>query len=116
MAYLLSRNIRIEEGLVDHPFNSGEKRLARILPLPAHLGKGSNHVGILIPKINRETPADMVGTTRSGVSMFINKFRKLGMIDYNRGLKIHSSLLNVVLRDQVSPHSLSDKFFQTEQF
>jgi CRP-like cAMP-binding protein len=99
MTYLLSRNIRIEEDLVDHLFNSSEKRLARILLLLAHFGKESNNVDLLIPKISQETLADMVGTTRSRVSMFMNKFRKLGFIEYNGGLKIHSSLLNIVLHD-----------------
>jgi CRP-like cAMP-binding protein len=99
MSYLLSRNIRIEEDLVDQLFNSSEKRLARILLLLAHFGKESNNVDLLIPKISQETLADMVGTTRSRVSMFMNKFRKLGFIEYNGGLKIHSSLLNIVLHD-----------------
>jgi len=99
MVYILSRNIRIEEDLVDHLFNSSEKRLARILLLLAHYGNESQNVDILIPKISQETLADMVGTTRSRVSTFMNKFRKLGFIEYNGGLKIHSSLLNIVLHD-----------------
>jgi CRP/FNR family cyclic AMP-dependent transcriptional regulator len=99
MSYLLSRNIRIEEDLVDQLFNSSEKRLARILLLLAHYGKESENVDLLIPKISQETLADMVGTTRSRVSSFMNKFRKLGFIEYNGGLKIHSSLLNIVLHD-----------------
>jgi CRP-like cAMP-binding protein len=98
MSYLLSRNIRIEEDLVDQLFNSSEKRLARILLLLAHFGKESETEPI-IPKISQETLADMVGTTRSRISFFMNKFRKLGLIDYNGGLKIHSSLLNIVLHD-----------------
>jgi CRP/FNR family cyclic AMP-dependent transcriptional regulator len=98
MAYLLSRNIRIEEDLVDHLFNSSEKRLARILLLLANVGKESKTEHI-IPKISQETLADMVGTTRSRISLFMNKFRKLGFIEYNGGLSIHGSLLNVVLHD-----------------
>jgi CRP-like cAMP-binding protein len=99
MAYLLSRNSRIEEDLVDHIFHSSEKRLARILLLLAHYGDESYNVDLLIPKISQETLADMVGTTRSRVSFFMNKFRKLGFIEYKGGLKIHSSLLNIVLHD-----------------
>ena len=99
MAYLLSRNIRIEEDLVDHIFHSSEKRLARILLLLAHYGDERYNVDLLIPKISQETLADMVGTTRSRVSFFMNKFRKLGLIEYNGGLHIHSSLLNIVLHD-----------------
>ena len=99
MAYLLNRTIRIEEDLVDHIFHSSEKRLARILLLLAHYGDESYNVDLLIPKISQETLADMVGTTRSRVSFFMNKFRKLGFIEYKGGLKVHSSLLNVVLRD-----------------
>jgi CRP-like cAMP-binding protein len=99
MAYLLSRNIRIEEDLVDHIFHSSEKRLARILLLLAHYGDESYNVDLLIPKISQETLADMVGTTRSRVSFFMNKFRKLGFIEDKGGLKIHSSLLNIVLHD-----------------
>jgi len=99
MAYLLSRNIRIEEDLVDHIFHSSEKRLARILLLLAHYGDESYNVDLLIPKISQETLADMIGTTRSRVSFFMNKFRKLGFIEYKGGLKIHSSLLNIVLQD-----------------
>jgi CRP/FNR family transcriptional regulator, cyclic AMP receptor protein len=99
MAHLLTRNIRIEEDLVDHLFNSSEKRLARILLLLAHYGKESGHVEILIPKISQETLAEMVGTTRSRVSSFMTKFRKMGFIEYDGGLKIHGSLLNIVLHD-----------------
>jgi len=98
ISHLLSRNIRIEEDLVDQLFNSSEKRLARILLLLSHVGKESKTESI-IPKISQETLADMVGTTRPRVSSFMNKFRKLGFIDYNGGLKIHSSLLNIVLHD-----------------
>ena len=99
IAYLLSRNIRVEEDLVDHIFHSSEKRLARILLLLAHYGDERYNVDLLIPKISQETLADMVGTTRSRVSFFMNKFRKLGFIEYKGGLKIHSSLLNIVLHD-----------------
>jgi CRP-like cAMP-binding protein len=98
MSYLLSRNIRIEEDLVDQLFNSSEKRLARILLLLAHVGKESKTEPI-IPKISQETLADMVGTTRSRISFFMNKFRKLGFIEYNGGLHVHSSLLDIVLHD-----------------
>jgi CRP/FNR family cyclic AMP-dependent transcriptional regulator len=98
MTYLLSRNIRIQEDLVDQLFNSSEKRLARILLLLAHFGKDGKPEAV-IPKISQETLADMVGTTRSRVSFFLNKFRKLGFIEYNGGFHVHSSLLNVVLHD-----------------
>jgi CRP-like cAMP-binding protein len=98
MAYLLSRNIRIEEDLVDQLFNSSEKRLARVLLLLAHYGKESKTEPI-IPKISQETLADMVGTTRSRISFFMNKFQKLGFIDNIGGLHVHSSLLNIVLYD-----------------
>ena len=99
MMHLLSRNIRIEEDLVDQLFNSSEKRLARILLLLANFGK-EGRPEPLIAKISQETLADMIGTTRSRVSFFMNKFRKLGFIDYNGGLHVHSSLLNVILLDQ----------------
>ncbi|WNM56946.1 Crp/Fnr family transcriptional regulator [Candidatus Nitrospira allomarina] len=98
MAHLLSRNIRIQEDLVDQLFNSAEKRLARILLLMAHFGKEGKPEAV-IAKINQETLAEMIGTTRSRVSFFLNKFRKLGFIDYNGGMHVHSSLLNVVLHD-----------------
>ncbi len=98
MSYLLSRNVRIEEDLMNLLFNSSEKRLARVLILLAHFGKESKTEPI-IPKISQETLADMVGTTRSRISFFMNKFRKLGLIDYNGGLQIHSSLLNIILHD-----------------
>ena len=96
--YLLSRNIRFEEDLVDQLFNSSEKRLARILLLLAHFGKEGKQEPV-IPKISQEVLAGMIGTTRSRVSHFMNKFRKLGFIDYNGGMSVHSSLLNVVLHD-----------------
>jgi CRP-like cAMP-binding protein len=97
-AYLLSRNVRIEEDLVDQLFNSSEKRLARILLLLAHFGKESRPDSV-IPKVSQETLAAMVGTTRSRVSYFMNRFRKMGFIHYNGGLQVHSALLTVVLRD-----------------
>lgn len=96
--YLLSRNIRYEEDLVDQLFNSSEKRLARVLLLLAHFGKDGRRE-LVIPKISQETLAGMIGTTRSRVSHFMNKFRKLGSIDYNGGMLVHSSLLNIVLYD-----------------
>ena len=96
--HLLSRNIRFEEDLVDQLFNSSEKRLARILLLLANFGK-SGRPEPVVPKISQETLAEMVGTTRSRVSFFMNKFRKLGFIEYNGGLEVHSSLLHVVLHD-----------------
>jgi CRP-like cAMP-binding protein len=98
VAYLLARNIRYEEDLVDQLFNSSEKRLARILLLLAHFGK-EGVPETVVPKISQETLAEMIGTTRSRVSFFMNRFRKLGFIHYNGGLKVHSSLLNVVLHD-----------------
>jgi len=98
VAYLLARNIRYEEDLVDQLFNSSEKRLARVLLLLAHFGK-EGKPEIVIPKISQETLAEMVGTTRSRVSFFMNRFRKLGFIHYNGGLQVHSSLLNIVLHD-----------------
>jgi CRP/FNR family cyclic AMP-dependent transcriptional regulator len=96
--YLLSRNIRIEEDLVDHLFNSSEKRLARVLLLLANFGKEGKPETV-IPKMSQETLAEIIGTTRSRVSFFMNRFRKLGFINYNGHLEVHSSLLNVVLHD-----------------
>jgi CRP/FNR family transcriptional regulator, cyclic AMP receptor protein len=101
MAYLLSRNSRVEEDLVDQLFNSSEKRLARVLLLMANFGKEGKPETV-IAKISQETLAEMVGTTRSRVSKFMNKFRKLGFIEYNGTLEVHNSLLNVVLHD--NPH------------
>src|SRR5450432_4914992 len=99
VAYLLARNIRYEEDLVDQLFNSSEKRLARILLLLAHFGK-EGKPETLIANVSQETLAEMIGTTRSRVSFFMNKFRKLGFVDYGEGnLQVHSSLLNVVLHD-----------------
>ena len=99
VAYLLKRNIRHEEDLVDQLFNSSEKKLARILLLLAHYDK-EGAPETVIPKINQETLAEMVGTTRSRVSHFMNKFRTLGFVDYDEsGLQVHSSLLNIALHD-----------------
>jgi CRP/FNR family cyclic AMP-dependent transcriptional regulator len=98
ISHLLTRNIRFEEDLVDQLFNSSEKRLARLLLLLANFGKEGKPEAV-IPKVSQETLAEMIGTTRSRVSFFMNKFRKLGFIEYNGGLSVHSSLLNVVLHD-----------------
>src|ERR1700686_2305434 len=99
IAHLLARNLRVEEDLVDQLFNSSEKRLARVLLLLANYGKESRPEPV-IAKISQETWAEIVGTTRSRVSFFMNRFRKLGFIDYNGGgLQVHSSLLNIVLHD-----------------
>jgi len=98
LAYVLSRNTRIEEDLVDQLFNSSEKRLARVLLLLANFGK-EGKPELIIPKLSQETLAEIVGTTRPRVSYFMNKFRKLGFISYNGGLEVHSSLLSVVLHD-----------------
>ncbi len=101
MSYLLARTSRVEEDLVDQLFNSSEKRLARVLLLMANFGKEGKPEPV-IAKISQETLAEMVGTTRSRVSLFMNKFRKLGFIEYNGTLEVHNSLLNVVLHD--NPH------------
>jgi CRP-like cAMP-binding protein len=98
VAYLLGRNIRVEEDLVDQLFNSSEKRLARLLLLLANFGKDGKPEPV-IAKIGQETLAEMIGTTRSRVSFFMNRFRRMGFIEYNGGLHVHSSLLNVVLHD-----------------
>lgn len=102
VAYLLARNIRYEEDLVDQLFNSSEKRLARVLLMLAHFGK-EGVPETVVPKISQETLAEMIGTTRSRVSFFMNRFRKLGFIEYSGGieggLQVHSSLLSVVLHD-----------------
>jgi len=99
VAYLLARNIRYEEDLVDQLFNSSEKRLARVLLLLAHFGK-EGVPDTVVPKISQETLAEMIGTTRSRVSFFMNRFRELGFVNYGEnGLQVHSSLLNVVLHD-----------------
>ena len=99
VTHLLLRNIRYEEDLVDQLFNSSEKRLARILLLLAHFGKESK-AELVLPRISQEDLAALVGTTRSRISHFMNKFRKLGFIEYNGGLTVHSSLLSIVLHDQ----------------
>ena len=99
IAHLLARTIRVEEDLVDQLFNSSEKRLARLLLLLANFGKEGKPEPV-IAKISQETLAEMIGTTRARVSFFMNKFRKLGFIDYNGGIEVHSSLLNVILHDQ----------------
>ncbi len=98
LSYVLARNIRIEEDLVDQLFNSSEKRLARILLLLANFGKEGKPEAV-IPEISQETLAGLVGTTRSRISFFMNRFRKLGFIHYNGGIEVHSSLLNIVLHD-----------------
>jgi CRP-like cAMP-binding protein len=98
VSYMLSRNIRVEEDLVDQLFNSSEKRLARTLLLLARYGQEDAPMG-LIPKVAQETLADMIGTTRGRVNFFMNKFRKLGFIHYNGGLQVHKSLLSVVLHE-----------------
>jgi CRP/FNR family cyclic AMP-dependent transcriptional regulator len=98
VGYLLTRNTRYEEDLVDQLFNSSEKRLARVLLLLAQFGKDGKP-DVAIPKISQETLAEMVGTTRSRVNFFMNRFRKLGFVRYNGELEVHSSLLNVVLHD-----------------
>jgi CRP/FNR family transcriptional regulator, cyclic AMP receptor protein len=99
MTYLLTRNSRIEEDLIDQLFNSSEKRLARLLLLLANFGKDGRPQPILA-KISQETLAEMIGTTRSRVSFFMNKFRKLGLISYNGKIEVHNSLLNAVLHDK----------------
>jgi CRP-like cAMP-binding protein len=98
MAYLLARNSRIEADLIDQLFNSSEKRLARVLLLLAHFGKDGKTEAVM-PQISQATLAEMIGTTRSRVNFFLNKFRRLGFIDYNGDLRIHSSLLNILLHD-----------------
>jgi CRP-like cAMP-binding protein len=99
MAYLLTRNSRVEEDLIDQLFNSSEKRLARLLLLLAHFGKEGSPQPIN-PSISQETLAEMIGTTRSRVSFFMNKFRKLGLISYNGKIEVHNSLLSAVLHDK----------------
>ena len=99
MSHLLARNIRVEADLVDQLFNSSEKRLARVLLILSKFGKEDKPERI-VPKINQETLAEMVGTTRARVNFFMNKFRKLGLIDYNGHLEIRSSLLDVILHDE----------------
>jgi CRP/FNR family transcriptional regulator, cyclic AMP receptor protein len=98
LSYVLKRNMRIEEDLIDQRFNSSEKRLARVLLLLANFGKEGDPGGV-IPAISQETLAGLVGTTRSRVSFFMNRFRKLGFIHYNGGIEVHRSLLSIVLHD-----------------
>jgi CRP-like cAMP-binding protein len=98
MSHLLARNARVEEDLVDQLFNSSEKRLARALPLMANFGKEGTPEPV-IAKVNQATLAEMVGTTRARVSTFLNKFRKLGFVEYNGDMKVHPSLLNIVLHN-----------------
>jgi len=100
LSFLLARSMRIQADLVDQLFNSSEKRLARILLLMAEFGK-PGEPEMLIPEITQETLAEMIGTTRSRVSFFMNRFRKLGFIEYNGRIRVHKSLLNVVLLDQL---------------
>jgi CRP-like cAMP-binding protein len=102
--FMLARNIRIEEDLIDQLFNSSEKRLARTLLLLARYGTDDKPHGVL-PKISQETLAEIIGTTRPRVNFFMNKFRKLGFIKYNGGLQINTSLLNVVLHEQADRHA-----------
>jgi CRP/FNR family cyclic AMP-dependent transcriptional regulator len=99
LAYLLTENVRLNEDLIDHLFNSSEKRLARALLLLANFGKEVRAEQI-IPKIDQSTLAKMVGTTRGRVSLFMNKFRDMGFIEYNGDIRVYSSLLNVILHDQ----------------
>ena len=102
--FLLSRSMRTQADLVDQLFNSSEKRLARILLLMAEFGQ-SGEPETLIPAITQEALAEMIGTTRSRVSFFMNRFRKLGLIDYNGRIRVHKSLLNVILHDQLPDHN-----------
>ena len=111
LAHLLARTIRVEEDLVDQLFNSSEKRLARALLLLANFGKEGRPEPI-ITKVSQETLAEMIGTTRSRVSFFMNKFRKLGFISYSGTMEVHSSLLSVVLHDQ--PH-ITDKTSESRE-
>ena len=104
--FLLSRSIRTQADLVDQLFNSSEKRLARVLLLMAEFG-AAGEPETLIPPITQETLAEMIGTTRSRVSFFMNRFRKLGLIEYNGRIRVHKSLLNVVLHDQLPEQKLS---------
>jgi CRP/FNR family cyclic AMP-dependent transcriptional regulator len=114
VTHLLARNIRVEEDLVDQLFNSSEKRLARALLLLANFGKEGRPEPI-IAKISQEMLADMIGTTRSRVSFFMNKFRQLGFIEYNGNLAVHSSLLSVVLHDQAQIRDDPDDHVQRDR-
>lgn len=99
LSYVLSRNVRVEEDLMDQLFNSSEKRLARVLLLMAHFGKEGQHQTV-IPQVSQQTLAEMIGVTRTRVSFFMNKFKRLGFIDYNGGFYVHNSLLNIILHDK----------------
>ncbi len=114
MKFLLERSMRVQADLVDQLFNSSEKRLARVLLLMAEYGKPGNPE-TLLPKISQETLAEMVGTTRSRVSFFMNRFRKLGFIDYPGRIRVHKSLLNVVLHDQLAGENPRDLFIDESQ-
>lgn len=105
LKFMLARSMRTQADLVDQLFNSSEKRLARILLLMAEFGSPGGGANFLIPYITQETLAEMIGTTRSRVSFFMNRFRKLGFIEYNGRIKVHKSLLNVVLHDQLPDHN-----------
>ena len=119
LKFLLKRSMRIQADLVDQLFNSSEKRLARILLLMAEFGKPGEPLGV-IPKISQETLAEMIGTTRSRVSFFMNRFRKLGFIDYSNRIRVHKSLLNVILHDHVpegaEQRSISESNEQMKDF
>ncbi len=106
LAFLLTRSMRTQADLVDQLFNSSEKRLARVLLLMAEFGQPGDPE-MLIPKITQETLAEMIGTTRSRVSFFMNRFRKMGFIEYNGRIRVHKSLLNIVLHDQLPGHKNS---------
>jgi CRP-like cAMP-binding protein len=126
LKFLLARSMRIQADLVDQLFNSSEKRLARILLLMAEFGKPVDHATgelppgtsgepeMLLPKISQETLAEMIGTTRSRVSFFMNRFRKLGFIDYDGRIRVHRSLLNVILHDQVDEASAGESLLAEE--
>jgi CRP-like cAMP-binding protein len=106
LKFLIARSMRTQTDLIDQLFNSSEKRLARVLLLMAQFGQ-KDEPESLLPKISQESLAEMIGTTRSRVSFFMNRFRKLGFIDYNGHIRVHKSLLNVVLHDQL-PESMAD--------
>jgi CRP-like cAMP-binding protein len=110
LKFLLARSMRIQADLVDQLFNSSEKRLARILLLMAEFGKPGEPVP-LIPKISQETLAEMIGTTRSRVSFFMNRFRKLGFVEYDARIRVHKSLLNVILHDNVPENQTKEPQF-----
>jgi CRP/FNR family transcriptional regulator, cyclic AMP receptor protein len=114
LKFLLARSMRIQADIVDHLFNSSEKRLARILLLMAEFGKPGEPEQF-IPKISQETLADMIGTTRSRVSFFMNRFRELGFIEYNGRIRVHKSLLNVVLHDQLPDENSGKRSAATSQ-